>query len=109
MYANHELLRLWSNDRKRRDFINDYKEWGIWFTQPELDLTFYKYELPGGGRIVAMEYLRTPYPGERANTVTGHKFYLQRGKHFIPNAASEHEIAGRLMELKAALMKERSA
>jgi hypothetical protein len=34
-----------------------------------------------------------------------HKFYLQKGKYFSPSAASEHEIAGRLMELKAVLAK----
>jgi hypothetical protein len=56
-----------------------------------------------------MEYLREPYRGERPvgdnKPIMNHKFYLQKGKYFSPSAASEHEIAGRLMELKAALAK----
>jgi hypothetical protein len=107
MYTNQALIRLWSNDQKRRGVVNDYKDWGVWFKQPELNLTFYKYDLPHTGRIVAIEFVLPPYPSNRtaSGTTTGHKLYLQRGEYFIPNAASDSEIATRLMKLKAELMK----
>ena len=105
--TDQELLTLWANDQKRREFVKNYNVWGEWFTQPELDLTFYKYDLPGGGRLIAMEYLREPYANERQNgseeAVTNHKFYLQRGQHFNPSAASEYEIADRLKDIKGTL------
>jgi hypothetical protein len=112
MYTNQELIRLWSNDQKRREFINRYKDWGVWFKQPELDLTFYKYDLPdGSGRIIAMEYKREPYSysGEKANRdglVTAHKLYFHQSKCFNPSATSDFIIAGHLMELKTKLAKD---
>jgi hypothetical protein len=110
MFTNQELLKLWANDGRRREFVQNYKVWGVWFTQPELDLTFYKYDLPGGGRVIAMEYLREPYQSERHNeneeAVTNFKLYLLHGKYFSPFAVSEHETAERLKELKETLNKE---
>ena len=110
MFTNQELLMLWANDQKRREFVQNYNAWGVWFTQPELDLTFYKYDLPGGGRLIAMEYPREPYASEKHNgsgeAVTNHKFYLQHGKYFNPSAASDYEIADRLKDLKVNLSKE---
>jgi len=110
MFSVKELLELWANDKARREFINNYKVWGVWFTQPELDLTFYKFDLPGGGRIIALEYLREPYASERHNgsgeSVACHKFYLQRGKYFDPFAASDSVIAERLKNIKVTLTTE---
>ena len=54
MFTIQELLELWANDTTRREFIKDYKAWGVWFIQPELDLTYYKYDLPSGGRIIVL-------------------------------------------------------
>lgn len=110
MFTDQELLKLWSNDQKRREFVQNYSVWGVWFTQPELELTFYKYDLPGGGRVIAMEYPREPYynetPDRNGDAVTGRKFYLQCGKYFNPSAVSESVIAGRLKEIKETLNKE---
>ena len=110
MHTEQELLKLWANDEKRREFIKNYKEWGIWFTVPVLDLTFFKYDLPGGSMVIAMEYLREPYLSERNNgngeSFASAKFYLQRGKHFNPFSSSDHEMAGWLKDLKESLSKE---
>ena len=38
MFTKQELVKLWANDQKRKSFINDYKVWGIWFSQPQLNL-----------------------------------------------------------------------
>ena len=110
MFTDKELLVLWANDQKRRKFVQNFKIWGVWFAQPELDLTFYKYDLPGSGRIIAMEYLREPYNSEKSDGdvefVVNHKFYLQKGKYFNPSASSDFEIAERLKEIKATLQAE---
>ena len=110
MFTNQELLTLWANDTKRREFVKNYKVWDVWFTQPELDLTFYKYEIPGGGRLIAMEYPREPYTSEKHNgsdeSVICEKFYLQTGKYFSPYSVSESVIAERLKDIKGTLNKE---
>jgi len=110
MFTEQELLKLWANDKKRREFVHNYKEWGIWFAQTELDLTYYKYDLPGGGRLIAIEHLREPYASERhagsVEPITCRTLYLQRGKHFNPFASSDSEIAGRLKDIKESLSKE---
>ena len=138
MFTNQELIKMWSNDQKRRAFIASYKAWGLWFSQPELGLSYYKYDLPeGGGRIIAMEYFRAPYPLERmeqyarpsngGNTRTSNSaidsaisttkkndavlckvFYLQTGDYFSPSAVSDSVIAEHLKQLKGKLTKELS-
>lgn len=97
-----ELINLWANDAKRREFVNSYKSWGEWFKVPQLDLTFYKYELPDGSKIIVMEYLQKNYyvhDGE-PEYHTGHVFFLQKYEHFMPEHVSDSLIAGHLMTLK---------
>jgi len=110
MFNNLELTKLWSNDQKRKAFIQDYRAWGVWFTQPELDLTFYKYDMPDCSRLIAMEYLRAPYPGEKtdgnSSTVTCVKHYLQRGDYFNPSSAPGYQMTEHLKYLKEKLAKE---
>ena len=105
MFSNQELLSLWTNDTKRRAFVKNYKVWGVWFVQTELDLTYYKYDLPNdSGRIIAMEYFRDPYRYDESNEpVLCVKFYLQRGKCFVPNEASDYNIADCLKNLRSTL------
>ena len=113
MFTNQQLVKLLANDQKRRAFVNNYKAWGLWFSQPELDLTYYKYDLPSGGRIIAMEYLRAPFPSEKPagdNTaVVCKSLYLQTGDYFSPTAVSDYTVAEHLKNLKATLAKELAA
>jgi hypothetical protein len=44
--TNQELVRLWANAEKRKAFLADYTKWGVWLTIPEIELTYYQYELP---------------------------------------------------------------
>lgn len=107
MFTKQELVKLWTNDQKRRAFVNNYKAWGVWFKQHELDLTYYKYDLPGGGRVIAMEHLRAPFPSERpagnSKGVVCKSYYLQTGDYFNPTAVSDYTIAAHLKELKMKL------
>jgi hypothetical protein len=102
---------MWSNDQKRREFVKDFKPWGVWFIQPELGLTFYKYDLPDGNRIIAMEYVREPYYYEesKGDVITCCRLYLQKEKYFNPSPVSEYVIADHLKELKVKLIKEQKS
>ena len=110
MYTKQELIKMWSNDQKRAAFIKDFKAWGVWFTQPELNLTYYKYDLPDGSRLIAMEYLRKAYLGEKVvggdTAVTCHNHYLQSDAYFNPSSAPVYTMTNRLKDLKEKLAKE---
>jgi hypothetical protein len=107
MLTNQELIALWSNDKKRRDFLQDYKSWGVWFEQPELGVTFYKYELPDGARIIVESYMRKAHPYEKDGLdVSMARFHLQKaGDYYDPHVTGEYEIAAHLKLLKAELVK----
>jgi len=104
-----ELIKLWANNDKRREFLKNYEEWGVWLTVPELGLTYYRYTLPNnGGRILAMAY-KSPNPyrlrdGEELHTSV--IYYFWDGEYFIPSPAGEWELTDRLKKLKAELQKE---
>ena len=106
--TNQELVRLWANADKRSEFLATHKKWGVWLTIPELGLIYYRYELPKGDRILAMEYQRkNSYPRtdeEVLQTVT--VYYLWEGELFTPNPASVSYITNRLKELKVEIQKE---
>jgi hypothetical protein len=108
MFTDQELLKLWSNDQKRRAFVQNYKTWGVWFSQSELGLTFYKYEL-SDAKIIVMEYMREPYFSEKPlgnnKGIVCRKFYLQRGAFFSPDSVSDHVIAEHLKKLKEKMAK----
>ena len=102
--AKRELMQLWGNTDKRREFIKSHREWGVWLTVPELGLVYYRYELPDGGRILAMEYQSESHYTEGLQTYT--TYYLWDGEHFTPHSASEYIIIERLKNLKAVLHEE---
>ena len=108
-WTKQELIQKWMNTEKRRQFLKDYKAWGVWLTVPELGLTYYKYKLPGSGRLLAMEYQHQnpyyqSYGGEEFETTVIN--YLWEGEYFIPNPASEYGIIERFKKLKAEFQKE---
>ncbi len=107
--TNVELVRLWANDEKRRAFLANYKEWGVWLNISELGLVYYKYDLPKGHRILAMEYQRVdpyaPESGAPLQTVVNY-FIWEDGDRFDPSAAVETYIADWLMHLKWELKRE---
>ncbi len=109
---NRELVRLWANDEKRRAFLADYKEWGVWLENAELGLTCFKCVLPKGHRILAVEYQRKdPYaPGNDAPLLTLVDYYLwEYGDRFVPTPTAVSYIADWLMHLKWELKREQTA
>ena len=108
-WTKQELTRLWTNNEKRREFLKNYSEWGVWLEVPELGLTYYQYALPdGSARLLAMAYKRpNPYPRDDENILqTSVLYYIWEGDYFIPSPAGEWEITDRLKRLKATMQAE---
>jgi hypothetical protein len=101
--TKEEYIKLWANDEKRRAFLKNYKSWGVWLTVPELDLVFYRHELPNGVKILAMEYQQkdwNPYRSNKVDHFTEIRLYLWEYEKFMPNQSNEHFIAEYLLNLK---------
>ena len=50
-----ELPALKNNDQ-RKEWLNKYKEWGLWYRDENIDVNYYKYEFSDGSRLVVAEY-----------------------------------------------------
>ena len=105
-YSNEELLKLWGNSAKRKDFVEKYKEWGVFTEVPELRMTYYKFELPDGAKVFVMEHMGEVYShndkGLKWETVK--KFYLQKGDFFEPRPVGISSLDEHLMGLKQTLL-----
>lgn len=105
--ANQELIKLWSNDTKRREFVGNYKNTADEIIEePRLGLKFFITILPNGHKIIALEHWATNYSyltkqyGEKSIRV---KYYYQKKDWFEPSAVSESFISEMLKDLKMEL------
>lgn len=44
------------NNDQRKEWLRNYKEWGIWYTDEHIGVRYYKYDFENGARIVVEEY-----------------------------------------------------
>lgn len=57
------------NNEQRKQWLNNYKEWGLWYEDLNTGASFYKYDFENGARLIAEtykyrnEYARTEYMG----------------------------------------------
>lgn len=57
------------NNEQRKQWLNNYKEWGLWYEDSNTGASFYKYDFENGARLIAEtykyrnEYTRTEYMG----------------------------------------------
>lgn len=50
-----ELKEL-TNNQKRKEWLESYRDWPVWFTVKEADETYYRYDLTDGCSVVVKEY-----------------------------------------------------
>lgn len=50
-----ELPVLRTNSQ-RKEWLNHYKAWGMWYRDENIDVNYYKYDFPDGSRLVVAEY-----------------------------------------------------
>lgn len=85
------------NNVERHRFLENYREWGVWHTLPDLGLTFYRHKVDDY-YIVAMEY-RWKIPFSDDGRQAGVYFYRWKdGRPFVPNRVSENTLVYWLRE-----------
>lgn len=50
-----ELPRL-KNNEERKEWLENYRDWGLWYRDERIDVNYYKYDFKDGSRLVAAEY-----------------------------------------------------
>ena len=51
-----ELPKFKNNDQ-RKEWLRNYKDWGLWYKDRNIDVNYYKYDFADGSRLVVTEYL----------------------------------------------------
>lgn len=44
------------NNAQRQAWLRNYKEWGLWYRDENIDVNYYKYDFPEGSRLIVAEY-----------------------------------------------------
>lgn len=50
-----ELPKL-KNNTQREEWLNNYRDWGLWYYDDHIDVNYYKYDFEDGSRLVVTEY-----------------------------------------------------
>ena len=74
-----ELPKL-KNDTQRKEWLENYKSWGLWYCDENIDVNYYKFDFSDGSRLIVSEYpQREAYWTDKKEDE--HYFHLlQKGK-----------------------------
>ena len=57
-------LPVLKNNEQRREWLRNYKDWGLWYRDENIGVEYYKYDFPNGARLIAEVYVRPGYGRE---------------------------------------------
>lgn len=49
-------LPLFKNNDQRKEWLKNYKEWGLWYRDENIDVNYYKFDFADDSRLVVAEY-----------------------------------------------------
>lgn len=58
-------LPVMKNNDQRKEWLRNYKAWGLWYEDKNIGVKYYKYDFENGARLIVEEY--APDPGNRNN------------------------------------------
>ena len=100
-----ELPRLKNNDQ-RKEFLQTYRDWPVWFKVPQADEVYYRYVLPDGSAIVICEYKqyvdwKRRYTDENPESTYTKSYLLNPGYHHLHDCeTNETALVKKLMEVQ---------
>lgn len=53
-------LPIMKNNDQRKEWLRNYKNWGLWYTDNHTGVSYYKYDFKNGARLIAEEYPPDP-------------------------------------------------
>lgn len=75
--APPRILPQLKNDEQRKEWLRDYKSWGVWYRDDNIGVEYYKYDFPDGTRLIAETY---PHHKE---TAPGQADYIPYYLHLV--------------------------
>lgn len=58
-------LPILKNNDQRAEWLRNYKSWGEWYQDDNINARYYKYDFPDGSRVVVVEYLCKRYRAKK--------------------------------------------
>ena len=53
-------LPIMKNNDQRKEWLRNYKSWGLWYTDKNTGVNYYKYDFENGARLIVEEYAPDP-------------------------------------------------
>lgn len=99
------------NNDQRKEFLKGFHEWSIWFTVPEKNETYYRYNLPDGSSIVICEYKiwmewKERYADENPDSLRTKLYLLKQAYHYLHDCeTNESAIVEHLKNVQKGMKK----
>lgn len=100
-------LKIWANDKNRREWLKSYHDWQHFASVEEMGLEFFAYEFPDKSIIYAVEYGTRAYDHEVRKTVPCRKayYYIRKPDEFFRfEACLESLCAAHIMAIKQKIL-----
>ena len=55
-------LPIMKNNDQRKEWLRNYKSWGLWYADKHTGVKYYKYDFKNGARLIVEEYKKEPLP-----------------------------------------------
>lgn len=49
------------NADQRKEWLKNYKDWGLWYRDENIDVNYFKFDFPDGSRLIVAEYPQRQY------------------------------------------------
>lgn len=49
------------NMDQRKEWLKNYKDWGLWYRDENIDVNYFKFDFPDGSRLIVAEYPQRQY------------------------------------------------
>lgn len=68
-------LPIMKNNDQRKEWLRNYKSWGLWYEDKNVGIKYYKYDFANGARLIVEEF--APNPSEKSQWYTpGEHHYM---------------------------------
>lgn len=92
-----ELPILRNNDQ-RKEWLENFRSWPVWFEAPEASEVYYRYDLPDGSSLVICEYhywadwVERYGHNENPDRIGEREYLLKSGYHYLHDCRSNRSV-----------------
>ena len=63
-------LPIMKNNDQRKEWLRNYKSWGLWYEDKNVGIKYYKYDFANGARLIVEEFAPDPSEKSQWNTLS---------------------------------------